>query len=567
MAHSGTDYDLIVISTDSTGVEAAKKAALSGKSALLLQLHPGAIASVMCSTPVQGYDISNFSSQGVEAYFIEPDDTQFDSVSTTPMHSTETTSPHSVYILQSTESSTERSFENLLQEGETYFPLEEPEDTHEEKTSLETNTESHQEEEDIPPVTGSELLRERELHNRRRLIHRTPKNHQQPSTAEPTQNETPLSESAPSNHLYTKNHTTSLLSEPVFKERELNLRKRMSGSYRRKEPSFSIRSEKDELPNEPVTWKREQKKRPSTLPFQERSLKEKPVSPTQSISDDWELTKSSLGTPPTNESKTSKVSPKQSGQAEPQTPSVTSMESNHDELIQKEPVQKMAPFKLNPRKPTGNLQPFARKKEQSSLPAQDKEHIAGSIVWKAPSHPHDRKKHEDHQDESSAGSSSSVNKNTSVAEESSSSFQKMTYEPFSRNRKNQTGSQHSQAKGPLSTQPTPKSGKKSLESVIQDSSVSANSSYNPKTPTNQKKEPLEPSPSNKGLSPFMGEAARKILQNSTELKRDSIDIEDPYGQSYEDLLEPFAQNNPQSEQLEKRKIALRGLHNLINNLG
>jgi predicted N-acyltransferase len=47
---------------------------------------------------------------------------------------------------------------------------------------------------------------------------------------------------------------------------------------------------------------------------------------------------------------------------------------------------------------------------------------------------------------------------------------------------------------------------------------------------------------------------------------------DAYGDysSWEDFLTPLSQNKRKRQELdkiEKRKIALRGLHNLINNLG
>lgn len=56
------------------------------------------------------------------------------------------------------------------------------------------------------------------------------------------------------------------------------------------------------------------------------------------------------------------------------------------------------------------------------------------------------------------------------------------------------------------------------------------------------------------------------------LKKDTIEMEDPYGEynSFEDFLPPYSQNNrkrQEMDEIEKRKIALRGLHNLINNLG
>ncbi|BCU83408.1 hypothetical protein JIR001_31910 [Polycladomyces abyssicola] len=69
------------------------------------------------------------------------------------------------------------------------------------------------------------------------------------------------------------------------------------------------------------------------------------------------------------------------------------------------------------------------------------------------------------------------------------------------------------------------------------------------------------------------DAARQVLEQSAPknaLKRDSIDFEDAYGySSWDDLFTPFSNSSKRQEfqQIEKRKLALRGLHNLINNLG
>lgn len=56
------------------------------------------------------------------------------------------------------------------------------------------------------------------------------------------------------------------------------------------------------------------------------------------------------------------------------------------------------------------------------------------------------------------------------------------------------------------------------------------------------------------------------------LKKDAIEFEEPYGgyHSLDDFLPPYSQNGrkrQEIDEIEKRKIALRGLHNLINNLG
>lgn len=59
--------------------------------------------------------------------------------------------------------------------------------------------------------------------------------------------------------------------------------------------------------------------------------------------------------------------------------------------------------------------------------------------------------------------------------------------------------------------------------------------------------------------------------NHDTLKRDNIEFEEPFGEynSWEDFMYPSQNNRKRKEldEIEKRKIALRGLHNLINNLG
>jgi hypothetical protein len=78
------------------------------------------------------------------------------------------------------------------------------------------------------------------------------------------------------------------------------------------------------------------------------------------------------------------------------------------------------------------------------------------------------------------------------------------------------------------------------------------------------------------LQPFSQEWEEKSSQSDTSsgdaLKRDNIEFVDAYGDysSWEDFLTPLSQNKRKRQELdkiEKRKIALRGLHNLINNLG
>lgn len=76
---------------------------------------------------------------------------------------------------------------------------------------------------------------------------------------------------------------------------------------------------------------------------------------------------------------------------------------------------------------------------------------------------------------------------------------------------------------------------------------------------------------NKKISFIEREQARKILeQSSNPLKREAIQLEDPYGyNAWEDIM-PFSKGKQSTSELdasEKRQLALRGLRNLINNLG
>ncbi|MFC7440162.1 hypothetical protein [Laceyella putida] len=64
----------------------------------------------------------------------------------------------------------------------------------------------------------------------------------------------------------------------------------------------------------------------------------------------------------------------------------------------------------------------------------------------------------------------------------------------------------------------------------------------------------------------------ELDDGDASLKRDDIEFEDAYGgyNSWEEFLTPHSQNSrkrQEMDKIEKRKLALRGLHSLINNLG
>jgi hypothetical protein len=90
-------------------------------------------------------------------------------------------------------------------------------------------------------------------------------------------------------------------------------------------------------------------------------------------------------------------------------------------------------------------------------------------------------------------------------------------------------------------------------------------------PAPEKKEPPQSVQTPK-TETFPENDPEEIKSPTNELKRDNIEFEDAYGgySSWEEFLTQFSHGNrkrQEMDKLEKRKIALRGLHNLINNLG
>lgn len=113
--------------------------------------------------------------------------------------------------------------------------------------------------------------------------------------------------------------------------------------------------------------------------------------------------------------------------------------------------------------------------------------------------------------------------------------------------------------------------------IIWDETPSApepNAPYSPFGPSQTEAEYEEPTHSQSADGFMSREPFQKETQpeNEGSLKRDDIEFEDAYGgyNSWEEFLTPFSQNSRKRQEMdkvEKRKIALRGLHNLINNLG
>ncbi|MFC4077236.1 hypothetical protein [Salinithrix halophila] len=540
MAYSGGDYDVIVISTDPAGSQAAKEAARSGKTALLLQLNPGSVASVMCSTPVHGSIDPKQPVEGVDAYLIHPGDPGDDEWSEVRTTQQETDSHHSVYILQSLLTQSEHAAEDpgdsSVTEVEKGVAPEESEESEEEYPYTRTvwNNEGLQEEE-REPFTAADIRRERDLKARRRLLHR-------PVPPSPTSEK----------RLETEQEEDQMEApQPVLRERDIDLRRRLNGAYRRPVDNFRPKQE-ERQPSPPPEEKDSflSSSFTNNQPFfqgkeEEEAVQEEPFQGERHGGDH------------TDRGYSSSVIPMNQGRLKSKR--------------QGRPKETSSPKEASSQPVNNKLEPFSQKQRQSAK--QTEEEIPGPMVWEAK---RPRSKTE----------KPAPPKKEETAEERA-PFSGMTYEPFSRNRRSgesqQTERKEATSKGPLSYQP-PTSGKndgirlRSHESISEKGPFSQRQKkqITPREPAKETPPQRQPVRQNEesqrdNRSFMREEAARNILQNTSDhqggLKRDNIDIEDPYGQSYEDFLEPFAHNNPQTEQLERRKLALRGLHNLINNLG
>ncbi len=136
-------------------------------------------------------------------------------------------------------------------------------------------------------------------------------------------------------------------------------------------------------------------------------------------------------------------------------------------------------------------------------------------------------------------------------------------EPFSSRRRNKKSRLFSSLENPIPRQaeqvPSKSDASKSelnFSDIIQESLVTNREN------STEAEEPIE-----------AVELKRETLDDTTNdtLKSDNIEFEEPYGySSFEDFFPSFSGNDRKRQELdkiEKRKIALRGLHNLINNLG
>jgi hypothetical protein len=144
-------------------------------------------------------------------------------------------------------------------------------------------------------------------------------------------------------------------------------------------------------------------------------------------------------------------------------------------------------------------------------------------------------------------------------------------EPFSSRRRNKKSrlfsTLESTIPNPIVQPSTTPKQEKSFSNLIQDSIIHHELEEKPAKTIN---------PESMEMEDFLDqneEDNENVEMNSdNNLKIDNIEFEEPYGyNSFEDFFPSFSNSNDRKRQemdkIEKRKIALRGLHNLINNLG
>jgi hypothetical protein len=139
-------------------------------------------------------------------------------------------------------------------------------------------------------------------------------------------------------------------------------------------------------------------------------------------------------------------------------------------------------------------------------------------------------------------------------------------EPFSSRRRNKKSRLFSTLESTIPNplvQPSPtQKNEKAFSNLVQDSII----------PNELDENPSDSDESDADQTNALEEQPNNVETNSDNLKFDNIEFEEPYGyNSFEDFFPSFSNTNDRKRQemdkIEKRKIALRGLHNLINNLG
>lgn len=494
MAYSGDDYDVIIISKGSDGEEAAKRAAQNGKQALLLQLSPGAIASVMCSA--SQHDSPHGVRTGVDTQLVRPEETS-DWPPSVRFEKISSDSHHSVYILQAPEQDT-------METPDSQFSSE-PESVQYSSQDDKDQTESVMDAEGQPETTDysfqrnhrenlsqsasfnqhsqETILRERDLNTRKKILHRSG-----------SQSDSWINQQA------------NPPGESIFRERDKKLRQRLNTDRRPADSFVSYKKEKDTE---------------QTKPFQDSpyTFASEPSSPTKK-----------------RDSRSS--------------PSFKNDIDSKNSLDQPIPIDsRQGKNKTS----SSHKDSFHPRESRTTAQETDSPH---SMVWES-------------------GKKNQTNRSTT------NETQTLTYEPFqekeSRKKplsnlgnsptpKEKPRTNHHDPGNPFSqSKPKPLQGQFPKHHTDERTQSPSRASRSHSQHRNKQK----PEPKSGYLNQ---EAARSILKNSTEpqadsLKKDDISIEDPFGQSFDDFYEPFSGENPQDEQLEKRKLALRGLHNLINNLG
>ncbi|WP_028778266.1 hypothetical protein [Shimazuella kribbensis] len=180
--------------------------------------------------------------------------------------------------------------------------------------------------------------------------------------------------------------------------------------------------------------------------------------------------------------------------------------------------------------------------------------------------------HQLHQESKVAPSIEPVKREKSVTnqvEEQTKKPEVFPLEPFSSRRRNKKSRLFSSLEAtipnPIVQPSNTNKTDKSFSSLIQESIIHHDSEQTPtKTAESESLEDVD--------KEYQEEQHDHIETSSDNLKIDNIEFEEPYGyNSFEDFFPSFSNSNDRKRQemdkIEKRKIALRGLHNLINNLG
>ncbi|PTX62414.1 glucose inhibited division protein A [Melghirimyces profundicolus] len=523
MAHSGEEYDVIIISKGPAGREAAKKAARMGKTALLLKLNPGSVASVMCSSSQQGS--SQGPREGVEAQLIRLEENN-DWSPKLLYERVKAETQHSVYILQAQEQS-EKS--NLLFKETEEAP--QSDQVPDPRLSFESGsspmlkpkgkgTETPPSQQGKWTESGEEFPSGEPTEKKEGAEPAPPEPAPQDDHPDPVPGERETSTREKKSHPPFHQTERKSSSEPVFREREKRLRKKLARN-RHSTPAS---------PTEPIHQPSSPDR--STEP----AVRKEPPS--------------SVAEPPTKKGSNNIRSRRQ-----PDDETRSPLESGP--LSGKTPPGKHPALSVIPMEQKMKRRKFSRQRDL--LQGQDRKNtshpekepdIPGHRVW-------DSKERKDHTPDSRK-------------EESPNRPQQLTYEPFQGNKNRPASGKGWNREFIDSNQANfrRREGDSSQRGPLQGRRRKTEESAS--LPFARHQRTTEDDTSSDFAPSFKQEAARNVLKNSGQsdaLKKDDISIEDPFGQSYDEFLGPFSTENSQDEQLEKRKLALRGLHNLINNLG